>query len=171
MKLLRLIDQKIEQYLMVGFYVALAAIISIEVARRYLTNEQTQWGSVVSIYCFIWLSWLACSYHVKCRTHLRFSEFRRMLPRKLQAALYIFDDLLWMVLAYVVIVAAWQLMQTQMLLDNVIEGTGWAPLALATAAVPVGWILIVVRALQDIAKVVSEYRRGEDFSRALTFAD
>ncbi len=42
---------------------------------------------------------------------------------------------------------------------------------LATAAVPVGWILIVVRALQDIAKVVSEYRRGEDFNRALTFAD
>lgn len=168
---LRWLDRNTEPYLMVMFYVALASIISIEVARRYLFGEQTQWGSVVSIYCFIWLSWLGCAYHVKTRGHLRFGEFRRNLPRLLQAAFYIFDDILWLVLASVVVTSSWHLMQTQMLLQNVIEGTGWIPMAVATAAVPAGWVLIVVRAVQDMLVVVRQYKNNEAFELNVTVVD
>jgi len=167
----RWLDKNTEPYLMVIFYVALASIISIEVARRYLIGEQTQWGSVVSIYCFIWLSWLGCAYHVKTRGHLRFGELRRNLPRLLQAAFYIFDDILWLVLASVVVSSSWHLMQTQMLLQNVIEGTGWIPMAVATAAVPAGWILIVVRAVQDMVAVIRQYRHNEAFELNVAVAD
>lgn len=165
-RVLRWADANTEPYLMVMFYVALASIISIEVARRYLLGEQTQWGSVVSIYCFIWLSWLGCAYHVKTRGHLRFGEIRRKMPRLLQAGCYIFDDILWLLLASVVVSASWKLIQSQMLLENMIEGTRSIPLAVATAAVPAGWLLIVVRAVQDIWKITFEYRNDLAFESA-----
>lgn len=162
-RVLRWFDAHTEPYLMVMFYVALALIISIEVARRYLLGEQTQWGSVVSIYCFIWLSWLGCAYHVKTRGHLRFGELRGKMPKVVQAFFYIFDDVLWLVLASVVVTSSWNLIQSQMLLENMIEGTRSIPLAVATAAVPIGWLLIVVRAIQDIWRVIYEFRNNIPF--------
>lgn len=164
-RIFRWFDRNTEPYLMVVFYVALALIISIEVARRYILGEQTQWGSVVSIYCFIWLGWLGCAYHVKTRGHLRFGELRRNMPRIAQAGFYILDDVLWLVLASVVVTSSWNLIQTQMMLENVIEGTRSIPLAIATAAVPAGWLLIVVRAVQDIWSIVFEYRNDLPFER------
>jgi len=117
------------------------------------------------------LSWLGCAYHVKTRGHLRFGELRRSMPRLLQAACYIFDDILWLLLASVVVTASWNLMQTQMLLQNVIEGTGWIPMAVATAAVPAGWILIVVRAVQDMVVVIRQYKHNEAFELNVAVAD
>ena len=146
---------------MVFFYIALTMIISIEVTRRYLTGSQTQWGSTVSIYCFIWLSWLGCAYHVRLRSHLRFEAVRSFMPRFLKLLCYILDDVLWLVLASVILVTAWQLVEAQIRLGNVIEGTDSIPMVVATAAVPFGWSLIVIRALQDIFTLIQSYRRGE----------
>ena len=168
---LKKIDKSIEPVFMVFFYAALALIISIEVARRYFLGEQTQWGSVVSIYCFIWLSWLGCAYHVKRRTHLRFGELRKRFPRWLKASCYILDDLVWIVLAWIVVDSSITLIETQNRLGNVIEGTVSVPLSFATAAVPVGWILITYRALQDIVSVLQDFRHGRSFERTLVAAD
>ena len=169
--ILRKIDNAIEPVLMVFFYTCRALIISVEVARRYFLGEQTQWGSVVSIYCFIWLSWLGCAYHVKHRTHLRFGELRRRFPRPLKAICYVLDDVIWLVLAWIVVDSAMNLIETQNRLGNVIEGTVSVPLSLATAAVPVGWVLITVRSIQDIFSVIGDLRHGRPLERSLVSAD
>lgn len=168
---LKKFDDSIEPVLMVLFYTALALIISIEVARRYFMGEQTQWGSVVSIYCFIWLSWLGCSYHVKHRTHLRFGEVRKKFPPHIKTACYILDDVIWLLLAWIVIKASLHLIETQNRLGNVIEGTQSIPLSVATAAVPIGWLLVSFRAVQDIFHLVIEARSGQAPERKLVVID
>ncbi|MEZ5664341.1 MAG: TRAP transporter small permease subunit [Burkholderiaceae bacterium] len=106
---------------------------------------------------------MGCAYHVKHRTHLRFDGVRAKMPRLVQALLYWFDDLLWLLMASIVLTASLHLVQTQLELGGMIEGTNVIPMAFATAAVPVGWSLIVIRSLQDMAKVWKAYRDGDPF--------
>lgn len=160
--IMRWLNDNTEQYLIIGLYAALALVVVGDVASRVVTGNQSQWGSSVSIYCFIWLSWIGCAYHVKQRTHLRFGSFRQKLPRIFQAAWYIFDDLLWIALGGVVVVGVYSLISMQLMLNNQIQGTS-LPLALATISIPIGWALVVFRAIQDVIRVISGYRRGADF--------
>ena len=67
-------------------------------------------------------------------------------------------------MAVIVIYYSIGLVQMHMGLGATLEGTDHFPYWIAVAAVPVGWALIVIRALQDLALLVDEYRRN-DLSR------
>lgn len=160
--IIKWLDDNTERYLIIGLYAALALVVVGDVASRVLTGNQSQWGSSISIYCFIWLSWIGCAYHVKKRTHLRFGSFRQKLPRVFQAACYIFDDLLWIALGAVVITGVHSLISMQLMLNNLIQGTS-LPLFLATISIPIGWGLVIFRGVHDAVRVILEYRRGATF--------
>jgi TRAP-type C4-dicarboxylate transport system permease small subunit len=146
---------------MVPCYACVALIIVGEAIRRYLVGVQTQWGSTVSIYVFIGMSWLGCAYHVRTRGHLRFDGIRRRLPLALRHWCYLVDDVLWLVLAVIVIYATLDLVRVQVRLGSMLEGTETIPLWVATAAVPFGWALISLRAVQDIVLLILGHRRAE----------
>jgi TRAP-type C4-dicarboxylate transport system permease small subunit len=70
------------------------------------------------------------------------------------------DNLIWLGLAAIIIFHSLSLVEMQANLDSTLEGTDSVPLWVATATVPLGWALIAVRALQDTAQLIGEYRRG-----------
>ncbi|MBA1147858.1 TRAP transporter small permease subunit [Ectothiorhodospiraceae bacterium WFHF3C12] len=166
----RWIDVNLERYLLIGFYGALALVIVGDILLRTLTGNQTHWGSTVSIYCFVWLSWVGCAYHVRLRTHLRFGAIRNAMPRIVQAGLYVMDDILWMILSTFIIYTAWSLIEQQLMLESVIQGTS-IPSVFATFAIPVGWGLIVLRSIQDIVLVLIDYRRGNKLEPSHAMVD
>lgn len=160
----RWLDDNVERYVMLVLYVFIAAIVGGEAILRYITGHQTQWGGTGAIHAFIFLSWLGCAYHVRRRSHIRFDAIRNRLSPAGRLAAYLIDDLLWLVMAVIVIYYSMGLVQMHMSLGATLEGTDHFPYWIAVAAVPVGWALIVIRALQDVALLVDEYRRG-DLSR------
>jgi C4-dicarboxylate transporter DctQ subunit len=157
----RWLDQNVERYVMLVLYVFIAAIVGGEAILRYITGSQTQWGGTGAIHAFIFLSWLGCAYHVRRRSHIRFDAIRSRLSPAGRLAAYIIDDVLWLVMAVIVIYYSVGLVQMHMSLGATLEGTDHFPYWIAVAAVPVGWALIVIRALQDVALLVDEYRRGD----------
>jgi TRAP-type C4-dicarboxylate transport system permease small subunit len=161
------INENVERYIVIFLYAMLAIVVVGDVASRVITGNQSQWGSSISIYLFIWLSWVGCSYHVKRRSHLRFGSFRKNLPRRFQAALYIFDDFLWIGLSFVVIWGVNSLISMQLMLQNLIQGTS-LPLALATISIPIGWSLVIIRALFDVLHVVMDYHNGTEFETEIS---
>jgi C4-dicarboxylate transporter, DctQ subunit len=157
----RWLDQNVERYVMLVLYVFIAAIVGGEAILRYITGSQTQWGGTGAIHAFIFLSWLGCAYHVRRRSHIRFDAIRNRLSAAGRFVAYLVDDLLWLVMAVIVIYYSIGLVQMHMSLGATLEGTDHFPYWIAVAAVPVGWALIVIRALQDVALLVDEYRRGD----------
>ncbi len=160
----RWLDHNVERYVMFVLYAFIAAIVGGEAILRYITGSQTQWGATAAIHAFIFLSWLGCAYHVRRRSHIRFDAIRRRLSPPARLACNLVDCVLWLVMAAIVIYYSMGLVDMHMSLGATLEGTDHFPYWVAVAAVPVGWALIVIRAVQDMVLLVEEYRRG-DFGR------
>lgn len=160
----RWLDDHVERYVMIVLYAFIALIVGGEAMLRYVTGSQTQWGATGAIHAFIFLSWLGCAYHVRRRSHIRFDAIRKRMSPAGRLSWFLLDDVLWLVMAVIVIYYSMGLLQMHMRLGATLEGTDHFPYWIAVAAVPVGWALIVIRALQDMVLLVDEYRRG-DFAR------
>ena len=81
----------------------MAAIIFVEVIRRFLLNEQAAWSSTIPIYLFLWVVWIACAYNVRIRAHLSFDELRIKFTRRGQFVCLMLDAVLWIVFSAIVI--------------------------------------------------------------------
>lgn len=160
-KATRWLDDNLERYVMLVLYGFIAVIVGGEAILRYITGGQTQWGATAAIHAFIFLSWVGCAYHVHRRSHIRFDAVRKRLSLNSRFLLHVADDLLWLVMAAIVIHYSMGLMDMHRSLGATLEGTDHFPYWIAVAAVPVGWLLISVRAVQDLAFLIVERGRGE----------
>ena len=160
MRLLRSIDANIERIVILVAYVFMAAIIFVEVIRRFLLNEQVAWSSTIPIYLFLWVVWIACAYNVRIRAHLSFDEIRAKLSERGQLACLMLDAALWIVFS--VIVIFYTTRQVLLSRDNfaIVQGTDDVMQWWFYIATPLAFALLIVRVLQNVAKDISDYRNG-----------
>ena len=156
------IERHLERTVMVWSYLIIAAIIFVEVFRRFVLSEQAPWSTTLPPFLFLIMTWFGCSYNVKLRTHLAFSEFRSALPRIGQLICLLFDAVLWLGLCWIVVVTASRIVANsaanfQILLgtDNVLQ---WWFLIM----VPIAFILMATRVLENVIIDISRFRNGEE---------
>ena len=152
----------IEEKVIVVSYTALIGIVGLETIRRFVTRQQAAWGPEVAIFAFIWLSWFAVSRNIAEQKHLAFHAIRARLPLQVRLWLEQLDCLLWLTLSAIIVWGSIDVIAMNLRFDQVIFGTD-IPLAVASAAVPVAWVLCSVRALQRWRAIV----RGEDLSSTI----
>jgi len=167
----RWLDQNAERALMLPLYTFIALIIGGEGILRYLTNTQSAWGGAAAIQAFIFLSWVGCAYHVRHRTHIRFDALRNRLPPKLQLAAQVLDDVIWLLLAAIIVFYSSALARMHAGLGSTLEGTDSIPMWLATATVPASWTLIALRAVQDLVLLAKDFRAGRRPASGSAFTD
>ena len=160
MRLLRWIDSNIERIIILVAYVFMAAIIFVEVIRRFLLSEQAAWSSTIPIYLFLWVVWIACAYNVRIRAHLSFDELRVKFSQRGQFICLMLDAVLWIVFS--VIVIYYTTKQVLLSRDNfaIVQGTDEVMQWWFYIATPLAFALLIVRVLQNVAKDLSDYRNG-----------
>lgn len=161
LSLLKWIDRNIEKIVILICYSTMAGIIFVEVIRRFLFSQQAAWSTTIPIYLFLWVTWMGAAYNVKIRTHLRFDEFRVRMPYNAQFACLCLDALLWIVFAAIVV--TFSIEQVHLSYDNfsIVQGTDDVMQWWFYLATPVAWILLVIRALQNLSEDWRTWRRGE----------
>ncbi|XDA99263.1 TRAP transporter small permease subunit [Sulfitobacter sp. LCG007] len=154
------VERRFEATVMVSTYLLIGAIIFVEVFRRFVLSVQAPWSTTLPPFLFLIMTWAGCAYNVKLRTHLSFSEFRANMPRALQFACLTIDALLWIGFSWVVIVtstlvAANSAANFQILLgtDNILQ---WWFLV----SVPISFVLIAARAMENWLEDLRNYRNG-----------
>ena len=160
MRLLRWIDANIERIIILVAYVFMAAIIFVEVIRRFVLSEQAAWSSTIPIYLFLWVVWIACAYNVRIRAHLSFDELRIKFSQRGQFICLMLDAILWIVFS--VIVIYYTTKQVLLSRDNfaIVQGTDEVMQWWFYIATPLAFALLIVRVLQNVAKDLSDYRNG-----------
>ncbi|RMF08382.1 MAG: TRAP transporter small permease [Alphaproteobacteria bacterium] len=160
MRALRWLDENIEKIIILVNYVAMAAIIFVEVIRRFLFNEQAAWSSTIPIYLFLWICWIGCAYNVKIRAHLKFDELRTRMPYKAQFACLMLDAVLWIIFAVIVIVFTTE--QVQLAYDNfaIVQGTDNVMQWWFYLATPLAFSLLIYRVVQNVLTDVAAFRKG-----------
>lgn len=163
-RMLRFIDDNIEKAIIISAYFMMAAIIFVEVIKRFFFHMQAPWSTQIPIYLFLILAWVGASYNAKVRTHLRFEAIRSAMGVKMRYFCSIADYVAWVTLAVIVIYVTVE--QVQINRDNFSMVLGTEIMTWYFIAVtPLGWALIFFRVTQnlieDTRKFVAELKSRE----------
>ncbi len=161
MKVWRWLDGNLEKSIILVNYVVMAAIIFVEVIRRFLISEQVAWSTTIPIYLFLWVVYIGCAYNVKIRAHLRFDELRRRMPYKVQYGCLLLDSILWITFSIIIIIFTVE--QVMLARDNfaIVQGTDDVMQWWFYMATPFAFVLLIIRVLQNVHEDTMTFRKGE----------
>ena len=160
MKYLKLLENNLERWLTLIFYVMVVAVLSIEVLQRFLLSFSTIWGEEVARYSFIYLAWIGAAFAVKDRAHLRIDMMLTGLPDRVKAGFYVLADVLAIGLACWAFYLSLHPVETAMKFSSVTAGLR-VPFWYFKLAIPVGFGLVIVRLLQSLYLDVNSLVRDE----------
>ncbi len=155
------IERNLEQTLMVVSYLTIGAIIFVEVIRRFVFSEQFPWSTTIPGYLFLIMTWTGCSYNVRLRTHLAFSEFRSKMGRFPQFVLLCFDAVLWWGICWLVITTAMRVTANAGSNFMFVTGTNNVFVWWFLISLPLAFILLSGRVFQNLFEDIKKYRNGD----------
>lgn len=156
---LKRFDANGERWLLLGFYTYIVLVIGIEVLRRFGLAYSSTWGEETARFAFIYLVWIGCASAVRERAHIRIDVITEILPPRGVALLYMFGDLLTILLAIGALYWTISPVLISIQFDSVTEGLRITR-AWFVVAVPFGFSLIILRTMQSMLRDVSDLRAG-----------
>ncbi|RXJ72868.1 TRAP transporter permease DctQ [Veronia nyctiphanis] len=154
-------DNNLERWLCLVFYAMIAITIVSEVMRRFLLSYSSIWGEEVARYCFIYLAWIGAALAVKERSHIRIDVIMNFLSSRNQILLYIFSDILTLMLSVICLVVSVLPVLTSIEFGSVTHGLRISQFWFLMA-VPIGFSLILVRLLQSLKRDIADLRAGRE---------
>lgn len=155
------IDRNLERTIIVYAYIIMATIIFVGVIQRFAFSNQVPWSTTIPPLLFMIMAWYGCSFNVKLRTHLSFSEFRSNLPPRGQFFCLMFDNLLWMIFAIIVVTTTSRV--TVNTYDNfaIVLGTDNVMRWWFIITMPLCFILLAGRVVGNAIEDIANFRSGE----------
>lgn len=160
-RLVPFIDRHFERTVMVWTYLIIAAIIFVEVFRRFVFSVQAPWSTTLPPFLFLIMTWFGCAYNVRLRTHLSFAEFRTKLPRFGQFFCLSMDAVLWLVFCWVVVTTSAKVTANSASNFQILLGTDDTLQWWFLISVPLAFILMAARVLENFLEDLQNYRSGE----------
>ena len=154
------LDKNVERWALLAFYTMLVMTMAVEVLRREVFSYSSVWGEEIVRYSFIYLAWIGASAAVKDRAHIRIDVLYNFVPQRVKAVLYVFSDLVMLLVAVVAFYFSFESVMTAWKFSSVTHGLR-VPLALFLAAVPVGFGLMTIRLIQSIIRDIRSIRTGQ----------
>ena len=155
------LDRNLERSIVVYAYIIMATIIFVGVIQRFVFSNQVPWSTTIPPLLFMIMAWYGCSFNVKLRTHLSFSEFRTSLSPKGQFACLMFDNTLWMIFCIIVVTTTSRV--TVNTYDNfaIVLGTDNDMRWWFIVTMPLCFIMMAGRVLGNALEDIANFRSGQ----------
>ena len=157
MKTVRWLDEHLEEYMVVILTSIMTILLFLQVLFRFVLNLPLAWVEEISLYSMVWLCYFGCSLAIKKREHLKMEIITNFLRPKAKKVF----DLISLVLffAFAVFVLYHVTLLTADILQRghvtaVLEIPKWIPYA----GVPVAFLLMLIRMIQDFVRTISEMK-------------
>jgi len=154
------LDKNAERWALLFFYVLLVATMFVEVLRREVFSYSSIWGEEVVRYSFIYLAWIGAASAVRERAHIRIDVLMHYVSPRLKALLYIFGDLVMMVVALIALYWSFETVLVSYEFGSVSHGLR-VSMVWFLAAVPIGFTLMIGRLMQSLRRDIQSLRTGE----------
>ncbi|MES1977585.1 MAG: TRAP transporter small permease [Pseudomonadota bacterium] len=138
---------------------AMAVIIFVNVALRYLTNQSIEWAEEVSRHMMIWLTFLGAGPVLRYGGHIAVENLQDVLPRSMAIAIRAFVALLLFAFFGFMIWYGWLYMGRTMFQ---LTAATQIPFAYIYAAMPVGGVLLIIHWLLVVKGYVMERKFASD---------
>ena len=146
-KVLRWLDQNLEEFLLVLFLAAMAVIMGIQVLARYVLGMSLSWSEEVARYLFIWSGFLSVSYCTKKCVSIKIEQFVASFPKRWKAALKVLNHTIELVLFLYLLPFAWNYFYSAVISGQKSPAMG-LPMYLVQAAPMAGFVLCAFRVVQ-----------------------
>ena len=146
-KVLRWLDQNLEEFLLVLFLAAMAVIMGIQVLARYVLGMSLSWSEEVARYLFIWSGFLSVSYCTKKCVSIKIEQFVASFPKRWKAALKVLNHTIELVLFLYHLPFAWNYFYSAVISGQKSPALG-LPMYLVQAAPMAGFVLCAFRVVQ-----------------------
>ena len=160
-KFVPFIERHLERSVAVIMYMLIAAIIFWGVIDRFVFNNQWSGSTTVPPFLFMIMAWFACSYNVKLRTHLSFSEFRSKMNPRNQMSVLTMDTVLWLGFCLLAITTSLRFTvlsaQNFQMVDGVDDTMKWW----FYITVPIAFVLMSGRVVGNWLEDWGNYKAGE----------
>lgn len=158
-QILQKIDQEGERWLSLPLYALIVLTVFIEVFRRFFLSYSSIWGEEVARYAFIYVVWIGAASAIRERSHIRIDFVLKMLSGRWRSILYIFGDIVTLILA--VVALYWSM---EPVINSIHFGSVTHGLRISQAwflfAVPLGFGMISFRLIQSMKRDISDLRAG-----------
>ena len=158
-RILHALNQNAERWALLVFYVMLVATMFIEVLRREIMSYSSIWGEEIVRYSFIYLAWIGCASAVRERGHIRIDVILHYVGPRVKAALYIFGDIVMMVVAVIAVIYSFETVHVSWKFGSVTDGLRISRVWFLMA-VPVGFTLVILRLVQSMMRDIADFRAG-----------
>ena len=149
MKFLKWLDESLEEVLMCILLVCMACVMIYQIFSRFVLNSSISWGEEVTIYMFIWSTFLGISYCIRKRLTIQIEMLVGAFPEGVQKIVLILVDVVQLAMFTYMIPAAYTyLMRT--IASGQVSAALQIPMQYVYAAPLVGFVLTDIRLVQDI---------------------
>lgn len=159
-KFLPFMDRHLERGIAVVTYLMIAAIVCWGVIDRFVFQHQWSGSTTVPPFLFMIMAWFGCSYNVRLRTHLNFSEFRTKMSRNGQIATLFMDTVLWFGFCWIAITTSMRFTAYSadnfQLVDGVDDTMKWW----FYITIPIAFMLMAGRVVGNWLEDWNNYRSG-----------
>jgi TRAP-type C4-dicarboxylate transport system permease small subunit len=152
MKLLKWIDDHIEEALLTVVFSVMVSVIFVQVIMRMLDNSLS-WSEELGRYCFIWLVYLGISYGVKKQRHISVDVLLVILKGKARIILSLISNLIFLAFC-IVVVRYGSDIAFKLLSFGQKSPALHIPMGLVYMASPIGMGLAAIRLIQNITRQV-----------------
>lgn len=165
-KILSLLDRAVQGLTAFVTYVAglfillTAAIITYEVVMRGLFNAPTDWVIEVSVYLIVVSGFLGLAVTYADDKHIKVDLLTIKLPAKVNKYLGIGVNLVALVFCLVCLIESWDMMATSLALDRTAASNIHVPLYIPQAALPVGFLLLLLQIIRKILTDIGDIAAG-----------
>lgn len=146
-KVLRWLDQNLEEFLLVLFLAAMAVLMGIQVLARYVLGMSLSWSEEVARYLFVWSGFLSVSYCTKKCVSIKIEQFVASFPKRWKAALKVLNHTIELVLFLYLLPFAWNYFYSAVISGQKSPALG-LPMYLVQAAPMTGFVLCAFRVVQ-----------------------
>lgn len=149
-----------ERLAMLWLYAFIVLVIVIEVIRRFVFDFSSIWGEEAARFAFIYLVWIGAAVGVRNRSHIRFTILADILPPRGATLLSMIGSLA--IIGFAAFAFYWSLepIATSLRFGSVSEGLR-LPRAWFLVAVPIGFTLVLLRALGVLWADVRAFRANQ----------
>lgn len=158
MKVLRLLDQYVEEIILVFLLSATSVLTFMQVVMRYVAKSPLSWSEEVSRYMFIWMIYIGVSYGVKQGRHIKVDFIMALFPAPVKKAILIISDLIFMGFSLYIIVAGSSIASKILSLGQKSPAMG-LQMGYIYLATVVGFSLTLIRLLQNF---ITHFRKKDD---------
>lgn len=149
MKALKWLEKNAEEVALCILLIIMSCVMFLQVIARFVFSNSLAWSEELTRYLFVWSTFIGISYCIRKRLTIQIEIVVDALPDKARTALLILVDLVQIVMfAYLVSPAFTYLQRT--IENGQTSAAMLLPMEYVYAAPFVGFILAVIRLVQDI---------------------